>query len=343
MLRRLLSVAILSLLAVPMIGGHRVHRENRTQSIGLRALQFDETQPKRRRAGSLIFLKAWELTSDNSDFGGISALMALPDDRFVGVSDAGTLVGFGLSNNQRANRPFIAAMPGAVGRDVGYIDRDAESIARDPVSGQFWVGYEGKHAIRRFPASFARVDGMIRPKPMQHWSKNSGTEALVRLKNGRFIAFSEGSGPRDNEFSALAFSGDPVEPGTSATPFYYRPPSGYKATDATQLPDGRLLILNRRVSIPKGFTAKLTLVDPNAIRRDATLTGRVIATLAPPLLVDNMEGISVTQEEGRTIVWMISDNNFMILQRTLLMKFALDLDMKKPEADRAAPGFESLD
>jgi hypothetical protein len=37
-----------------------------------------------------------------------------------------------------------------------------------------------------------------------------------------------------------------------------------------------------------------------------------------------MEGISVTREGGRTIVWLTSDDNYSPLQQTLLLKFALD-------------------
>jgi hypothetical protein len=36
-----------------------------------------------------------------------------------------------------------------------------------------------------------------------------------------------------------------------------------------------------------------------------------------------MEALSVTVENGRTIVWMASDDNFGPLQKTLLLKFAL--------------------
>ena len=50
---------------------------------------------------------------------------------------------------------------------------------------------------------------------------------------------------------------------------------------------------------------------------------REIARLQPPLTIDNMEGVSVTVENGRTIVWLASDDNFFPLQRTLLLKFAL--------------------
>ena len=118
-------------------------------------------------------------------------------------------------------------------------------------------------------------------------------------------------------------------------------PLGYRITDASQLPDGRLLLLERRIGFPEGFTAKLLILDPAKITRDATVAGTVIATLAPPLLVDNMEGLAITQEQGRSIVWLVSDNNFNAIQRTLLMKFALNLPNKKPEA-LDAPGFDSL-
>ena len=36
-----------------------------------------------------------------------------------------------------------------------------------------------------------------------------------------------------------------------------------------------------------------------------------------------MEGLSVHLEEGRTILTLISDDNFSFLQRTLLLEFEL--------------------
>jgi len=69
----------------------------------------------------------------------------------------------------------------------------------------------------------------------------------------------------------------------------------------------------------------------------------VIATISAPLLIDNMEGIAVSKVGQETNIWLISDNNFSIFQRTLLMKFRLSerVTKKKPEAV-AAPGFDSL-
>ena len=57
----------------------------------------------------------------------------------------------------------------------------------------------------------------------------------------------------------------------------------------------------------------------------AAAAGAVSVTVAveelPPVTV---EGLSVTREAGRTILWLTSDDNYSPLQRTLLMKFALE-------------------
>jgi hypothetical protein len=346
MLTRLFRISLLIALLILSIGGLRHIHFNSSQTIALRPLALDPARPALKQVGGLTFLNAWQLNSDNSNFGGISALIALRDGRFIGLSDAGTLIGFGLNRNNQADHPFIAPLPGTMGPEIGYEDKDSEGIAYDPVSGQFWISYEAKHAIRRFTPSFARIDGKYTPREMRRWSSNSGAEAIVRMPDGRFMILSEGSDMPGGGYMGLMFSGDPVEPGSSYFPFTYRPPAGYNPTDAAMLPDGRMLVLNRRFGLPDGFTAKLTIFDPADIVRNAVIRGAPVATLAPPLIADNMEGLTITREGERTIVWLISDNNFNIWQQTILMKFALgpdleDAGVKKPETN-IAPGFDSL-
>ena len=341
MIAKFSRILILLLLATLAVGGVRTVYRNDSQNIALQPLNLDPAHPGQRRVGDLIFLAAWELGSGNEDFGGISALAALPDGRFVGVSDAGTLIGFGLTSDDRTDRPFIAPLPDSQGPDKSYKDRDSEGIAYDPASGQFWVSYEARHAIRRFAPSFARSNGMRKLTGQHHWPDNKGVETLVRLHDGRFIAIAENL--EDGMHEGFLFSGDPVESGTAMSRFSFRPSPGYRVTDGTALPDGRLLLLTRRIGFPKGFSAKLAIVDVSIIQPAASVSGDVIATLAAPLLVDNMEGISVTREGTDIIIWLISDNNFNIWQRTLLMKFRLSerSSKKKPEA-LPAPGFDSL-
>jgi hypothetical protein len=338
-LRRLLTIILLAFVTV---GGVRTIYPNNSQDIGLMPLQLDPAHPGPRRVGDLIFQSAWELSSPNEDFGGISALAALADGRFVGLSDAGTLIGFGLTSDNQTDRPFIAPLPESQRPDATYKDRDSEGIAYDHDSGRFWVSYEANHSIRRFSRSFARSSGVVRPQEMQSWPSNRGAESIIRLADGRFIIISE-SLEEDNTHQALLFSGDPVEPGTDIARFHYRPPAGYRVTDGLQLPDGRLMILSRRISLPDGFAAKLAIVDLLRVGKGKMVSGKVVTTLSAPLLIDNMEGIAATGQGDATFIWLISDDNFNVFQRTLLMKFRLaERERKKKPEAAAAPGFESL-
>lgn len=328
-------------LACVAVGGVRTIYPSDSQDITLKPLTLNPDNPAMRKVGELEFIAAWELRSRNDDFGGISALTALKDGRFVGIGDAGTIIGFGLTNHASTNRPFIAPLPNLNGPETNYKDRDSEGIAYDPDSDQFWVSFEAHHAIRRYSGSFAHSTGIVRPAAMQNWPKNKGAESLIRLKDGQFIIIAESVD--DGTHPALLFSGDPVEPSSNITQFRFRPPTGYRVTDGAELPDGRIALVNRSIGFPQGFSAKVSLFNPNDIGTSAVASGTVIASLASPLLVDNLEGIAVTTEGPRVYLWLISDNNFSIFQRTILMKFRLPSapDKKKPEAV-SVPGFNSL-
>jgi hypothetical protein len=342
MSHRFLRSCLLISLAVLALAGQRIIYRNDEQAIAMRPVPLSANRAAPSRIGALEFLGAWELRSNNQNFGGFSALASLADGRLLAIGDSGTMAGFDPPSVGSGKPPFISPLPGAFGPDINFRDRDSEGMAYDAISGRFWVSYEGNPAIRRLPATLSRIDGIARPHMLRRWQGNSAGEALARLSDGRFVLLSEAQDRPDGSYEALLFSGDPIESETRIIPFGYHPPTGYKATDAIELPDKRLLVLNRRIAFPNGFSAKLSIVDPAQISPDQSIRGRVIASLAAPLLVDNMEGIAKTDENGRTILWLISDNNFNIWQRTLLMKFALDLPTKKPDANHAAPGFESL-
>ena len=61
------------------------------------------------------------------------------------------------------------------------------------------------------------------------------------------------------------------------------------------------------------------------IRPGSALGGRLVAEFAPPLILDNYEGISAVRDQsGETHVYLVSDDNLNpAQQRTLLLMFAL--------------------
>ena len=87
--------------------------------------------------------------------------------------------------------------------------------------------------------------------------------------------------------------------------------------------DGRILILNRHFGWLSGLSATLVVADISGLGAGGIIEPRTIATLAPPLTVDNMEALSLGCADGRTIVYLASDDNLMPIQRSLLLEFEL--------------------
>jgi hypothetical protein len=53
------------------------------------------------------------------------------------------------------------------------------------------------------------------------------------------------------------------------------------------------------------------------------VTGRTIAKFGRPGLTSNFEGVAISNEGGRTFVWLVSDDNYMWIENTYLLKFEL--------------------
>jgi hypothetical protein len=99
----------------------------------------------------------------------------------------------------------------------------------------------------------------------------------------------------------------------------------YETTDLAFLPSGEMLLLERRFALLRGMAARIRRFPADAITPGATVDGPVIfrGRRRPP--VDNLEGIALHRDlDGATIVTLISDNNFSVLQRTLLLEFKLE-------------------
>ncbi len=329
MVRILACIALfVFLVPVSVLQIQKTHPQSSdSQVIEFEPIEFHESDPDQVRIGYLTFLGGWQLTSDNGKFGGISAIRATGADSFVAIGDNGMLFGFTLPRQDASESPrgFIAPLPGSAGQEFENVMRDAESWAYDADTGKTWVGFEDRNGIVRYSPSFAREEKAVAPEVMQNWPSNGGSEAMLKMPDGRFIVFSEEAFGPDNSKEAFIFSGDPVENGTTTTRFGYVPPQGYKVTDAAFLPDGQVILVNRRFTLLEGVSAVITIADPADIAAGKAWRGEEIARLKPPYAVDNIEAVTVTEEEGKTIIWLASDDNFQPFQRSLLMKFRLDL------------------
>jgi len=272
------------------------------------------------RFGEVEIVGAWQLSSPNWHFSGYSALLAMDDGTLLAMTDWGRMLKLTPPDAGHRAAPQFGYFATLEDGDKHF--RDLEAVTRDPSSGRIWGAYENSNLIERYDARL-RPDGRVAPAPMQGWPTNTGPESIVRLGDGRFVVLSEGS-PRwfAADLPALIFAGDPVE-GARAQPFRFRPPESYRPVDTALLPDGRVLILLRRLvlGLPPRFEAKLVVADPAEIRPGERWRGREIAHLADPAPMDNYEGLAVAPGEGGALVlWLISDDNKATFQRTLLLK-----------------------
>lgn len=285
------------------------------------AVPLDASDPDRRRLGALDYLGGWRLRSRDARFGGISA-MHVEDGEVLAVSDAGTVFRFPVPEGEGAQPLRIERLASGPGDGRSKSDRDAEALVVH--GGQAWIAFEGRNQVWRYRRRDFAAEAHAAPREMARWPGNAGSEAMARLADGRFLIFSEGPLGEDGTSPALLFPGDPTSAASRPAALRYRPPEGYSITDATALPDGRLVFLNRRWTLLKGVSAVLTVEDAPRLGEGAVLEGRELAVLRSPLIVDNMEALSATREGGRTILWIASDDNFNpLLQQTLLLKFAL--------------------
>ena len=292
------------------------------QGVTATPVPLDPRDPGRIGIGKLRYLGGWVLKGTDRRFGGVSS-MTLQDGHFVMLSDGGVVTRFRFDGHAGPVADYaMSELPDGPGDGSRKVDRDSESSTFDPASGHVWAGFETRNQIWRYTKGFAEADGHVAPKAMAHWPRNEGAEAMVRLRDGRFLVFAETRKRPDGSHLALLFPSDPVE-GAVPEEFGYRGPPHFSPTDAAQLPDGRVVVLHRRFGIPAGFAAAITIIDPNAIQPGVVVTGTPVAMLAPPFTVDNMEALAIEQQEGRTVLWVASDDNYFFGERTLLMKFAL--------------------
>ncbi|MEX0341272.1 MAG: esterase-like activity of phytase family protein [Erythrobacter sp.] len=274
---------------------------------------------QRSTTGDFTLLSAWELTGDPLRFGGFSALVALPGGRFLAGSDTGRRLDFYRPDQSRQPGMFGPFERGEASYKKG---RDLESLAVDPESGTAWAGYEYRNSIVRLGPEY-RPEQSVRPTAMADWGANSGAESLVRLEDGRFLVIEERPRRwRGSRHRAVLFTGDPVGD-TQSQSVLVDIPAGYRPVDAAAAGAGRALVLLRRLdwSIPPGFETAIAELDVDLRDADGVVTARMLAEFGSAIPRDNYEGLAITDDADGQHVWLISDDNFMSYQRTLLLKF----------------------
>jgi hypothetical protein len=291
---------------------------------------FDPRDRSRVRFGSLEYRSGLVLTSRFRGFGGLSGIRLDPKgERFIALSDKGGWFTGRIvySGREMTGLADVEAAPmlGPDGRPItarGWYD--SESIALD--GSLVYVGLERVNQVLRFDFSkgFTRSRGEVVPLPpaAKKLPNNKGLEALVMVPRGQplagtLIAISERG--LDANGNLIAF----LVGGPSPGQFSIRRTENFDVSDAVLL-SGDLLILERKFSWLTGVGIRIRRILLKSVAPGALVDGPSIFEADLSEEVDNMEGIDAhVTADGDTVLTMVSDDNFSMLQRTLLLQFKL--------------------
>ena len=292
---------------------------------------FDRLDHSHVRFGSLQYRSGLVLTSKFSGFGGLSGLRLDPKgERFISFSDRGTWFTGRIvyQGRQMTGLADVEAAP-MLGPDGTPIAAhgwyDTESIARD--EDIVYIGIERVNQVLRF--DFGRDGVRARGKPIalpaavRVLPRDKGLESLVFVPKGlrlagTLIAISERG--LDIHKNIIAFLIGGPQPGQ----FSVRRTDDFDISDAVLLPAGDLLVLERKASQRSGIGVRIRRIALNSVAPGAVVDGPSIFDADLGQEIDNFEGIDVhITAEGDTVLTLVSDDNFSVIQRTLLMQFTL--------------------
>ena len=292
---------------------------------------FDTRDRSRVRFGALEFRSGLVLTSKFRGFGGLSGLrLDAKGERFIAISDKGGWFSgrIAYAGREMTGLEDIEASPmlGPDGKPItarGWFD--SEALALD--GSLVYVGLERVNRILRYDFSkgFTRALGeeVPLPPPARKLPYNKGIEALVVVPRGQplagtLIVISERG--LDPEGNILGFLIGGKTPGQ----FSVRRSEDFDVSDATLLPSGDLLLLERKFSWIGGIGIRIRRIALKQFVPGAVVDGPEIFSADLGHEIDNMEGIDAhVTPEGDTVITMVSDDNFSMIQRNLLLQFTL--------------------
>jgi hypothetical protein len=281
-------------------------------TITATAVPLNPADPAQSRIGDFHYAGGLALSSaDTARFHGLSDMAVRDGVKLTAVSDEGDLIKARLVLD-KAGRLVgltdgkVSALADLDGKPLqGKLEADSEGMAL-LASGDMLISFEQRHRIWLYPA-----DGgppRAAPSPDATFPANGGMEALAPNPAAGPDAYVTGGEDSGQTWTCRLSAG--CTPG----PTIAKPPE-FGLVAVTRLPQQRTAWLLRAWDPVRGSRVTLTIQDAQG--------GEVARMeLAKPLTVDNFEAIAaVPAKDGSVRFYLLSDDNFQSIQRTLLLAF----------------------
>ncbi len=268
------------------------------------------------KRASLLESYDWRHSADW--FGGFSAIhISENGSHMIAVSDRSRLVTARIERDgtQIRNIRLLENWPilSSKGRVLRGRAGDSEGIAIAP-DGSFYISFERVHRIAHYSAPGASARVLPRPREFQNLDSNGSFEGLAIDDQGRLYTLTEKSRTQRGDIPIYRWDGS-----RWSTPFVLQPRGTFLPVAADFGPDGRFYVLERAVAFI-GFRSRLRRWE---IANDIPQAEETLFETDTGAH-DNLEGLSVWRDaDGHLRATMVSDDNFLALQRTELVEYLL--------------------
>lgn len=315
-------------------------QELRDIPVTTRAITHFKVGATQSRFGPLEFVGGLELTSSSRDLGAMSAIRLAPDrESFLGVMDTGHWFAGRITRGERGapagiSSFQIAPMLDRQGRESfkkWLFDAEGMTIRGDEIL----VSFEREHRVDIYPAKDPALSRPVSSIPIlipkRELRGNRGLETIAVSPPATGL----GGAPVVVAERSLNANGDvfaAILEGPDKGIFHVKRHPPYDITDGDFLPDGDLLLLERRFSIAGGIGMRIRRIKGADIRPGKVVDGEVLLDADFGYQIDNMEGLDVSvDEKGEIFITLVSDDNHSILQRNLILEFRLVSESGVPQ------------
>lgn len=332
-----------------------------TIPISAASVPLQPLRPTRTKVGDLTFVAGFHLTSTDKRFGGLSGLDVLEDGSLLAVSDNDSFIWIDLAKDGVTPvSARVAPMHNHTNRQlVGEDDGTAEGVAWN--NGVALVSFDNNHQVLAY--DIGKCGAAARGSPIVFGpfglplveaygesrisvNDNAGSDALGVTNDWYLFTGIETKIGQLSPMSARPIEQDPdfsLRVGVEAQEFVGLDviPDQKKNVGAV-----RAFTLHRSFSPRSGYGVTIAETDFNRYSDDGMLTRRIdgeidrraryryvetgwrkLAEIDQLMTIDNFEGLAAKElVDGRTRLFIVSDDNFSGTQRTLLMVF----DLAKP-------------
>ena len=200
------------------------------------------------------------------------------------------------------------------GEHLNGRNTDSESIAMD-ANNNYYISFESNHRIMMHAEVGGKGSFVPKHPLFRKLQVNKGIETLAIDNDNRLIAIPEKPPSGISNIPIFRLQNNKWE-----IIKYIKIKDSFLVTDAVVLPQGLLLILERKFSWTQGFKTRFRLISLDKFDNTEPIT--VFTSTANQF--DNLEGMALWKDKkGAVRILTVSDDNFHPLQQSELREFFL--------------------